>query len=308
MSSPSLACGSILLTIVLKEESPLQLPPHLPFSRASANASMRVGPTMEDYSVFAFRKTKLIADSCHLLPTNSRTALSPSDPSRSMMHDQDFYRTLCAVKGSRACPQQGLDTLPYTPGMVTGNWEGTFMVSPPVTHERSLFSITSSPPPDFLNRQPMQCQLREYFCLSPSLFSDAACQGDAKAPSLGRRGVRSTWPQSNLSRNDFLADISSNLDLQQGLYVLISGETSYEHDQAWGAYNFTGRIRLRDGFITLIREPKNTSDDGLGTWAFEGFLHSRETFVGRWRSSKVVDERGVRGIFCMSKRPDGKGR
>src|SRR5215470_14205249 len=57
---PTLSVASIIVTFTLKEAQPLRIPPHLPQSRAIANATMRMGPTMEDYSSMVRYRTPLI--------------------------------------------------------------------------------------------------------------------------------------------------------------------------------------------------------------------------------------------------------
>ena len=48
---------------------------------------------------------------------------------------------------------------------------------------------------------------------------------------------------------------------------------------------------------------------GHGAWVFEGYLHTRQAFVGQWHSTPdPVNGARMEGVFCMSKfdsqRPD----
>lgn len=98
-------------------------------------------------------------------------------------------------------------------------------------------------------------------------------------------------------------------------------QTQQDHDQAWGAFKYTGTVRFRDGLITLKREPvscqsrskttansdtqKNTEENYHGVWTFEGYMYSRRVIVGRWYSSQDnTEDARLEGIFCLSKRPD----
>jgi len=92
-------------------------------------------------------------------------------------------------------------------------------------------------------------------------------------------------------------------------------------DAAWGAYIFFGRIRLSDGLVTLTRKPvsralsdgigerltrhdytkKYAGDEGHGTWIFEGYMHSRRSLVGRWRSFGGSEHESIGGIFSLTK-------
>jgi hypothetical protein len=121
---PNLSSACILLTFALKEAQQLQIPPHLPPTRAVADAQMRVGPTMEDYSAMASYRTLLLGDSC---PSHASVFTASTGVSRSMYHDQDFARMARAL--DPLCEIFRSDIPSYVPGSLSGLWEGTWMVS-----------------------------------------------------------------------------------------------------------------------------------------------------------------------------------
>ena len=97
----------------------LQAPHHLPENRVIANATQRTGPTKDDYRAMLYYKTPLFAD-C-LASTNGPGFNFPFDPRRSMNHDLEF--------GSLLQTSTCLDAFVYTPGTMTGVWEGIYRVS-----------------------------------------------------------------------------------------------------------------------------------------------------------------------------------
>ncbi|KAG1773329.1 hypothetical protein EV702DRAFT_1181102 [Suillus placidus] len=129
--------------------------------------------------------------------------------------------------------------------------------------------------PDFVSRHPVQCRLEEHLCFTPCV----------PLPSVPRNG-------------DFGEDPRHALD------VVITGETPRRLEATWGAFIFFGRIRLSDGLVTLTRKPKYSGDEGRGTWIFEGYIHNRCSFVGRWRSFAVSERESLRGIFSLTKVDD----
>ena len=57
----------------------------------------------------------------------------------------------------------------------------------------------------------------------------------------------------------------------------------------------------RQQYLIACYEQKSTGDDGCGTWVFEGYLHSRSTFAGRWSTLSALGQEGIGGIFSVSK-------
>ncbi|KAG5340047.1 hypothetical protein C0989_002983 [Termitomyces sp. Mn162] len=86
--------------------------------------------------------------------------------------------------------------------------------------------------------------------------------------------------------------------------VIFLGETLPDHEQAFGGFKFSGRIRA-DGYMIMCREPKNYADrEGLGTWIFEGHLRYGVALVGQWRTSISTATYDLRGIFSLHKTSD----
>ncbi|EGO03021.1 hypothetical protein SERLA73DRAFT_158683 [Serpula lacrymans var. lacrymans S7.3] len=317
LSSPSLVSGAVFLTFALKEASVLQVPTHLPINRAAALAAQRAGPTMEDYAVMTRSRTPLIADSFPLKFSNlqSGDASSNSDatsqPSRSSVHDEDFYRI--------AHPFRPLH-LPvlrsYVPGSLTGRWEGTYMVSSltlldNATHRPPNFSTL----PDFTSRHAMQCELQEHLCFPPCVpfprsgddFLNMPVQWDQDVHNRLDSQKGTEFCHARITQNFQYEPYSSNTSVharRDPLDIIITGETTQEFNQAWGAFRFIGRVRLSDGWVVLRREPKHAGDEGLGTWIFEGHVLYRRALVGKWRSNRTTDHPGVEGIFSLGKRKD----
>jgi len=121
---PDPTSAAIALTFALKEATPLEMPPHLPESRAIAIANQRFGPTMGDYRTIACCRTPLFADTRPEIFSSREPVAANVDLSRSVKHDQDYYRILRSPDD-----HHGSEVHSYIPGMLTGLWEGTFMVS-----------------------------------------------------------------------------------------------------------------------------------------------------------------------------------
>ena len=118
---PDTSFAAINLAFVIHEMRQLNLkvPYHFPENRAIANATQRTGPTKDDYKAMFDYETPLFAD-C-LSSTDEPGFEFSYDPRRSMNHDLEF--------GSLLRTSTCLDTFVYTPGTLTGVWEGIYRVS-----------------------------------------------------------------------------------------------------------------------------------------------------------------------------------
>ncbi|KAJ6463537.1 hypothetical protein C8R45DRAFT_1026087 [Mycena sanguinolenta] len=259
---PSPSDAAIILIFVLKEAVSLQIPYHLPATRAIAIAENRSGPTAEDYTAFNGAVTPLYSDIRMALmgAHTSATTLKFIDP---------WISEILSVPG---LPAERVRPA-YLPGSLTGLWEGSMMIS----------YVSSGDPPaktdipsDFLCRAPLQCEFPQDHCLTA---------GEPLSPGLDRDIV--PCPDLNCS--------CENLPLDR---VLI-GQTLEDHDNAWASsgFKFAGGVH-DDGQIILTRRPKN--DETSEAWIFRGRLHHK-TLVGTFRSSPD-ESCGVCGIFSMSKR------
>ena len=102
---PDPSYPAIILTFALKEVDVLQAPPHLPIDRATAVATQRSGPTVQDYDVISTFRTPLFAD---------------CDPCKKKRHQvaEHFLGTSDSAPGSRnSSPLEAV-------------WEGMYMASP----------------------------------------------------------------------------------------------------------------------------------------------------------------------------------
>lgn len=311
---PNLSSSSIFLTFALKEAIPLQVPPHLPATRAEAMAVGNDGPTKEDFLAVTATRTPLLADSFR--QSQSRESVSDLSreqqrPSRSTIHDEDFHRVA-----------RRLDLFPcareleaYLPSLLTGTWKGSYMVAPSLRAATHPFGIEGNE--DFLCRRPIQFQLEEYLSFAPLLPLPIDSHPSTESHILQNLSGKDDEQPSHAvqffdgNTGKFyhyeplrLSGVSkTGRDARHALDVVIIGETPRRFQVAWGAYKYIGRVRLSDGLISLTRRPLAAAEDGSGIWVFEGYLHSRHTFVGRWNSLST-DEPGIGGIFSVSKTAD----
>ena len=91
--------------------------------------------------------------------------------------------------------------------------------------------------------------------------------------------------------------------------VLVTGSTDPRHGDAWSHYTYTGRVRLHDGLVGILRVPANATDTSGGTGApgkvvFFGYVKDGRNFVGTWRICGSADVRrpGYEGAFCLGRR------
>jgi hypothetical protein len=106
------------LIFALKEAVPLQIPYHLPATRAIAVAENRSGPTAEDYAAFQHAVTLFFSDiRTAMAPQSSATTLNfiKTDPWISEILEVPYFST-----------RHGRPA--YLAGSLTGFWEGSMMV------------------------------------------------------------------------------------------------------------------------------------------------------------------------------------
>ncbi|KAJ7730268.1 hypothetical protein DFH07DRAFT_175583 [Mycena maculata] len=291
-SLPPPTDAAIILTFALKEAVALQLPFHLPATRAIATAENRTGPTAEDYTAFQRTGTRLFADIRATAATNLN--FLELDP---------WISHLLAAPGMH---EPRLHCPVYPPGSLTGVWEGSLMISSCVSLANDMGSpeAPAAGPPDFLCRTPMQCKFSEYLCFSPCIplpdghtpvyanVEDSEAWGTFDATS-GNFAYRKFTPGEEFQREFSRPALD---------HVLI-GQTLHEHEDAWapGGFNFAGRVK-DDGLIAFTRRPKNDESEASETWLFEGHLRYGTALVGSFRSSSADDLCGIQGIFSLRKR------
>ncbi|KAJ7454952.1 hypothetical protein B0H11DRAFT_1740251 [Mycena galericulata] len=298
--------AAVILIFALKEAVPLQIPFHLPMSRAIAIAENRSGPTAEDYTAFQRSGTRLCSD----IRASAGTADSDRSATATTLNFleldpwiSDIFRHIPAAVSENHRPI-------YIPGSLTGIWEGSLMISSCVSLE-----LESPEPPipaaDFLCRTPMQCDFSEYFCFSPCVPLPSGMNGHAPLH-------ESTVSQDTEARNAILFPVVIQYFAYQkftpgkrfqrefsrpALDRVLVGQTLPDHEDAWapGGFNFAGRVH-DDGLVEFTRRPKNDESETSETWIFEGHLRYGTALVGTFRSSSVDDVCGIRGIFSMRKR------
>lgn len=129
---------------------------------------------MEDYIAVSEHRTPTVADALGLFPPLVET--EDIELLRSMMHNDDFNRV--TLYSSLNIFAKGHA---YAPGVLTGLWDGQYMVRyrdtfyqqtsqiyyplqvcPSQTAENNYSRQTATGYPDFICRRPMQCRLREH--------------------------------------------------------------------------------------------------------------------------------------------------
>ncbi|KAJ7161044.1 hypothetical protein C8R46DRAFT_1106329 [Mycena filopes] len=273
--------AAIVLIFALKEVV-LQIPYHIPATRAIAMTENRTGPTAEDYAAFQRAITPLFSDA-------RGTTRSPSvtTPAFESMPPDPWISGLLAPASPTT--QVGPGQLA---GSLAGIWEGSMMISS-VSLGNSVEGFTT--PSDFLCRTPMQCELSEYFCFTPC----APLTLDGHTP------ARDLPANFELSPETYAyARFNAGDDSQHEPWPSrpILDHTLQEHEDAWaaGGFDFSGRVD-DDGSIVLLRRPKNDDSDVSEKWIFRGRLRYGTALVGTFQSS-VEGLCGVHGIFSLSKR------
>ncbi|KAK7447042.1 hypothetical protein VKT23_014253 [Stygiomarasmius scandens] len=302
------ASAAIILTFVLKEMDVPQIPPHLPLDRTTAIATGRSGPTQQDYQVVANYQTPLFGDD-HPLAQRIR------DSTHSAKRGLGFHLYEDRNLLNPDVPGLELNVYAHTSllYLLTGVWEGIYMISSTTQAKRSgsptLSELASPATPDFLCRTPIQFSLSCYLCFEPQqdmenlAFAPDIADWEVAPSQITASEDCLTLSGRRLPYEKFLYD--SNCEHQvsrhpsQATDCIIIGQTLEEHEQAWGAYRYAGRLS-KNGKVVLKREPKNASDEGFGNWIFEGELRFGAALVGTWRSGEPGDC-GVRGIFSLRK-------
>ncbi|KAJ7092490.1 hypothetical protein B0H15DRAFT_176044 [Mycena belliarum] len=283
-SLPPPTSAAIILTFALKEAVPMQIPYHIPATRAIAAAENRPGPTAEDYAVFQRAGTLLFSD---VHATHPAATLPSGAPS---------YHCISDVLQ--------LQLPARSPGTLTGVWEGALMISSCAP----LGDAAAPQSPDFLCRTPMQCEFTEYFCRGPcrlpplalpsaSNVGTSPCERFPKDPELVEN------PASQMFK---LGDDLRDYDLDDPtLDHILVGQTLPAHEEAWGSggFNFAGRVQ-DDGLIVFTRQPDDDENPTPETWVFEGHLRYGTALVGTFRSSSSGNLCGIQGIFSMRKRAE----
>ncbi|KAJ3828702.1 hypothetical protein F5880DRAFT_809205 [Lentinula raphanica] len=304
-SLPSACSAAIILYCALQEAGAPKSGPRILFGRiVNLGNDDREGSRMEDFCKMTNYQTPLFGDDFPGPGTRPRVL-------NSIRHDPQFFNAKLPGSNAYRC----------LPDVITGLWEGIYMVKllvtlvPECTPDDLLVTqvscahinkeaSTSPSTPDFICKKSLQCSLEFFFDL-----------GKYDGPDLlVPESIRDAVSQWAVMPRDFSAEedclviegrktpyekFAINRDYSQALDCLVFGQTEQDHDRACGGFTFAGRME-RDGTIGLKREPKNTSDADLGTWIFEGNIRYRSVFAGKWSSSP---NGGIHGVFSLKKVP-----
>lgn len=121
MSCPNISSASILLAFLIKQ-SALDPPSHLPLTRAERDAKQRSGLTVEDFSFMTRYEMPTVMESDDTLSLLFHIA--ENQLSRSMMHSDDYTRAVVESTSDAFTSAHA-----NAPGILTGLWEGQYMVS-----------------------------------------------------------------------------------------------------------------------------------------------------------------------------------
>ncbi|KAI0290016.1 hypothetical protein BC826DRAFT_1106655 [Russula brevipes] len=214
--------------------------------------------------------------------------------SLSTRHDWDWLR---AVSGS----------LPrYTPGILTGKWRGTTLAP----YDRDFIPfMTGDAGPAVLpgqSRRPLSCCLEEHVrysspesCSSGDEFDDPSHMSLLSQTTRTRNedGIElfderyrtfnreSSGEEPESVQRDSQSGASSSTRADEEIVdVILSGKTEAHLRPAWGDFEFSGRVRLSDGLVVLVRQPLNAQGGRLPRRTiFAGYVLSSQNFVGRWK-------------------------
>ncbi|CAA7267463.1 unnamed protein product [Cyclocybe aegerita] len=147
----------------------------LPLTRADAVAQGRTGPTVEDVEEFHYNVR--IATARGPLPPSiirppnhhfDREPMGVGDglAQGSQRYDSDWYRLVAChdIRVDNECTLRGVI---YTPGSMTGSWEGRLMRADFALYEALLRSQTT-PSTISIRHTPLYWELREHHCLAPN--------------------------------------------------------------------------------------------------------------------------------------------
>ncbi|KAF9072586.1 hypothetical protein BDP27DRAFT_1261363 [Rhodocollybia butyracea] len=230
----------------------------------------------------------------------------------SRRYDTDWYRSVICSDACAASIHS--NHLAYERGTLTGLWEGFFVQTSLEAHRALVLDPDRTPSETIaLYRHPLYFALQEHHCLNPDipLTPGKDCLGgddvlNAWLPQglkiiefeneievydpRAQRSVRyqTLVPEAlrEMVKNKSGGENSYPEDARRVNDILITGKTSEEHGAAWGHYLFVGRVRLWDGFIALLRTPRDPARSELGRWLFRGYIHDHN-LVGHWRETST---------------------
>ncbi|KAF9078452.1 hypothetical protein BDP27DRAFT_1309604 [Rhodocollybia butyracea] len=206
----------------------------------------------------------------------------------------------------------------FRPGSIEGVWEGMFTY----TEFTSYAALLSGAPPHFLQnilvaQHKQTWKLREHHLLSPcgtEHLPEPVAAGNALHAyfPLGThieetvQGLKITEPtvgkKPSLYQRPKKDQPTTNDDdetlRQRVLDIIITGEGH----SSWGEFRLIGRVRPRDGFISLSKDYINGD---RGKWLYRGYLvgNLNSNLAGRWRDTMSPPSvPGYEGCFTMTRR------
>lgn len=119
---PSPSNAAIILIFALKEAVPLQIPYHLPATRAIATAENRSGPTAEDYTAFQRAVTPLFSD------IRRPMALAAQTSATTTLNFVELDSWISDILAISNFPSEERVRPAHLAASLTGVWEGSMMV------------------------------------------------------------------------------------------------------------------------------------------------------------------------------------
>ncbi|KAH9957791.1 hypothetical protein BC827DRAFT_1269982 [Russula dissimulans] len=245
----------------------------------------------------------------------------PLSSSPSTRHDWDWLR---AVAGN---PTSG-SLRRYTPGILTGKWRGTALA--PYDRDFTPF-MTGEAGPAALpghSRLHFSCCLEEHVqysgpksCPSRDEWDDPShmplfppttwTRNEDRVELFDRRTSAKVFYKTfnrespgeepeNVQGDSELGAGPSRAD--QGIVdVILSGNSEVRLEPALGNYEFSGRVRISDGLVVLVRRQTPNAHGGRhpGSTIYVGYVLSSQNFVGKWKYGSPGDQ--WEGIWSLCK-------
>ncbi|KAI0248931.1 hypothetical protein BJV78DRAFT_738337 [Lactifluus subvellereus] len=308
---PAIALSASLAYFARLDAFPLATPPYLPPMRAHGPID---GPTVEDIEYYnrAFRTLTVphgpSSPSTHLTITSGL----------STRHDWDWLRAVVADPVTSGSVQR------YTPGILTGKWRGTTLAP----YDRDFTPFMTGAGPAALpgqSRYPFFCCLEEHVRYSDPKSCSSGVNLDDRfdvplfPPTIWTRkegGIELCDARSSteafyqtfncerpasVDRDSESGALSGTTKADREIVdVILSGKTEAHLQAAWGNYEFTGRVRISDGLVVLVRQRLNAHGGRLPRCTiFAGYVLSSQNFAGKWKYCSPGAQ--WEGVWSLSK-------
>ncbi|KAG5638538.1 hypothetical protein H0H81_012038 [Sphagnurus paluster] len=313
LTVPLVTSAAALLTTAYTEA--LQTCETFPFSaytqpvdRATADALGSSGPTLQNILEFHFQERIHKPPQCNpdvniIYEDQIESDSEVHSPlNGSSKYDEDWFR-LVNCYDARAAPSPLRGTV-YRPGSLAGTWKDAAVG--PLGDEDFLRAWL----PSGVYIQSLEDAIE---VIDPGANLSTrydtfipGSEGPYFRAKIERSWISDTLPSSignytgNTSNDETLYIDDDDDQKSSGICdILLTGETSREHGNAWGHFTLIGRVRPWDGFIVLLRSSQDHGD--ISEWLFKGYLHD-QNLVGRWRELFTpVNSIGFEGAFVLNK-------